>query len=108
MFETLLILGTIAVLVGIYKIADYAIERNHPGPIRWWRSHIKKLTPYQQERENVSIEFLQRVVNQRKAALSRLYDSGFIDWDEYNKLYNALIDWKDKQIEIIHLEAPLC
>jgi hypothetical protein len=105
LLQTLLILAIIAVVVGIAKLTKYIINRSALPPFRfphvrgWQRP--KELSPFKEKIKNTSTIFLEKVVNQRKAAIARLVASGFITWEEYYGLYEALMMWKENKLKDI-------
>ena len=109
MLETLILLGTIAVVVGIAKLTRYIIDRRALPPFRFphvgeWRGP-KELFPRKQELKNTSTIFLEKVVNQRKAAIARLVNSEFISWEEYYGLYEAIMMWRENKLKDIETGA---
>ena len=98
-----IIIGTILVIVGVTQLTKYIIRKNTLPLLHWW--HLEKgkqLTSYQEGCKNLSIQFLERVVNHRKTSIAQLYNSGLIDWNEYARLYDALMLWKQDKLESIH------
>jgi hypothetical protein len=100
MLETFILLGTIAVVVGIAKLTKYIINRNTLPPFRFWHGP-KEVSPFKEKIKNTSTIFLEKVVNQRKAAIAQLVKNGFISWKEYYDLYEAIMMWRENKLKDI-------
>lgn len=103
--DTFIVLALMLTVLTVPRLIARHIRNKRKFSVKDWNQTI--LTPKQEEFKSTSLEFLQRVVNQRKAALARLHESGFVNWEEYTTLYNALIQWRDDALKEIEHDTPL-
>jgi hypothetical protein len=128
MKDTIIILSTIGILLLIIKVCNWWIERDSIKPLSLYPGHRKtktlfKFPPLYQDKplemweepitnhsfpsygitiRHHAVDNLELLVNMKKVSLGLLLRLGTINYEEYGKAFDDLMEWKTQEWKKIY------